>query len=50
MLAVNFLVWIYDFRFPPCSGWRGIFPYTSLYLPPSAMLKGAYSHTKEDTQ
>jgi hypothetical protein len=47
MLAVNFLVWIHDFLFPPCSGWRGIYPHTSLCLPPAAMLKGTYSHQKK---
>jgi len=47
MLALNFLVWIHDFLFPPCSGWRGIYPHTSLCLPPAAILKGTYSHQKK---
>ena len=47
MFAVNFLVWIHDFLFSPCTGWRSIYPHISLCLPPVAIHKGTYSHQKK---
>jgi hypothetical protein len=47
MLVVNFLVWMHDFLFPPCSGSRSIYPHTSLFCLQLRCLRGTYSHQKK---